>query len=63
MWREEQMGFYSRWILPQVIELTMRQKNFAPFRERTAGAKASLDRFEHSLRQLALPLAQARLSR
>ena len=32
------MGFYSRWILPQVIELTMRQKNFAPFRERTAGA-------------------------
>src|SRR5271167_1937880 len=38
MWREEQMGFYSRWILPQVIELTMRQKNFAPFRERTAGA-------------------------
>ncbi len=32
------MGFYNRWILPQVIELTMRQKNFAPFRERTAGA-------------------------
>ena len=32
------MGFYSRWILPQVIELTMRQKNFIPFRERTAGA-------------------------
>ena len=32
------MGFYSRWILPQVIELTMRQRNFAPFRERTAGA-------------------------
>ena len=22
------MGFYSRWILPQVIELAMRQKNF-----------------------------------
>jgi len=38
MWGEEQMGFYSRWILPQVIELTMRQKNFIPFRERTAGA-------------------------
>src|SRR5258708_735041 len=38
MRREEQMGFYNRWILPQVIELTMRQKNFAPFRERTAGA-------------------------
>jgi ubiquinone/menaquinone biosynthesis C-methylase UbiE len=32
------MGFYNRWILQQVIELTMRQKNFAPFRERTAGA-------------------------
>jgi ubiquinone/menaquinone biosynthesis C-methylase UbiE len=32
------MGFYSRWILPQVIELAMRQKNFLPFRERTAGA-------------------------
>jgi hypothetical protein len=45
-------GFFSRWILPQVIELTMLQKNFAPFRERTAGAKASLDRFEHSLRRL-----------
>ena len=32
------MGFYNRWILPQVIEFTMRQKNFEPFRERTAGA-------------------------
>lgn len=32
------MGFYNRWILPQVIEVSMRQKNFAPFRERTAGA-------------------------
>jgi ubiquinone/menaquinone biosynthesis C-methylase UbiE len=32
------MGLYNRWILPQVIELTMRQKNFVPFRERTAGA-------------------------
>ncbi len=32
------MSFYNRWILPQVIELSMRQKNFAPFRERTAGA-------------------------
>jgi ubiquinone/menaquinone biosynthesis C-methylase UbiE len=32
------MGFYNRWILPQVIEFAMRQKNFAPFRERTAGA-------------------------
>ena len=32
------MGFYNRYILPQVIEMAMRQKNFAPFRERTAGA-------------------------
>ncbi len=32
------MGSYSRWILPQVIELAMRQKNFIPFRQRTAGA-------------------------
>ena len=32
------MGFYNRWILPQVIEVAMRQKNFAPFRQRTAGA-------------------------
>lgn len=32
------MGLYNRWILPKVIELTMRQKNFVPFRERTAGA-------------------------
>jgi len=32
------MGFYRRWILPQVIELTLRQRNFIPFRERTAGA-------------------------
>jgi ubiquinone/menaquinone biosynthesis C-methylase UbiE len=37
MWREERMSFYNRYILPHVIELTMRQKNFAPFRERTAG--------------------------
>ena len=32
------MGFYNRWILPQVIDLAMRQQNFAPFRERAAGA-------------------------
>jgi len=32
------MGFYNRFILPQVLELAMRQKNFVPFRERTAGA-------------------------
>jgi ubiquinone/menaquinone biosynthesis C-methylase UbiE len=31
------MGFYNRFILPQVIELAMRQKNFAPFRERVVG--------------------------
>ncbi len=32
------MGFYNRFILPHVIELTMRQKNFVPFRERVVGA-------------------------
>jgi ubiquinone/menaquinone biosynthesis C-methylase UbiE len=32
------MGLYNRFILPQVIEFTMRQENFAPFRQRTAGA-------------------------
>jgi len=32
------MGFYNRYILPLVIELLMRQKNFTPIRERVAGA-------------------------
>ncbi len=32
------MGFYNRFILPQVLELAMRQENFVPFRQRTAGA-------------------------
>jgi ubiquinone/menaquinone biosynthesis C-methylase UbiE len=32
------VGIYNRFILPQVIELAMRQKNFAPFRERVVGA-------------------------
>jgi ubiquinone/menaquinone biosynthesis C-methylase UbiE len=32
------MGLYSRWILPHVIEMAMRQKDFVPFRNRTAGA-------------------------
>ena len=32
------MGIYNKFILPQVIELAMRQKNFAPFRERVVGA-------------------------
>ena len=32
------MGFYNRFILPQVIELAMRQKTFTPFRERVVGA-------------------------
>lgn len=31
------MGFYSRFILPHVIDLAMSQKNFGPFRERVAG--------------------------
>jgi hypothetical protein len=32
------MGFYNRFILPQVIELALRPKYFWPFRERAAGA-------------------------
>src|SRR5260370_40905717 len=36
--RSRRMGFYNQYVLPHVIELAMRQKNFAPFRERTAGA-------------------------
>jgi hypothetical protein len=32
------MDLYSRFILPQVIELAMGQKTFAPFRERVVGA-------------------------
>jgi ubiquinone/menaquinone biosynthesis C-methylase UbiE len=36
--KETPMGLYNRFILPQVIELAMRQKNFAPFRERVVGA-------------------------
>lgn len=35
---EKCMGIYNRFILPHVIELAMRQKNFAPFRERVVGA-------------------------
>ncbi len=36
--KENSMGLYNRFILPQVIELAMRQKTFAPFRERVVGA-------------------------
>lgn len=32
------MGVYERFILPTVIELAMRRTEFAPFRERAAGA-------------------------
>jgi ubiquinone/menaquinone biosynthesis C-methylase UbiE len=32
------MGVYNRFVLPHVIELAMRQKTFAPFRERVVGA-------------------------
>jgi len=35
---EKCMGIYNRFILQHVIELAMRQKNFAPFRERVVGA-------------------------
>jgi hypothetical protein len=36
--KENSMDLYSRFILPQVIELAMGQKTFAPFRERVVGA-------------------------
>jgi ubiquinone/menaquinone biosynthesis C-methylase UbiE len=32
------MGFYQQWILPALIDLSMRNKQLRPFRERVAGA-------------------------
>ena len=32
------MGLYSKWLLPSVIDLAMRNKRLCPFRERVAGA-------------------------
>ena len=32
------MGFYAEWILPPLIDLSMRNKRLRPYRERTAGA-------------------------
>lgn len=32
------MGFYADWILPPLIDLSMRNKRLRPYRERTAGA-------------------------
>jgi ubiquinone/menaquinone biosynthesis C-methylase UbiE len=32
------MGFYAEWILPSLIDLSMRNKQLRPYRERTAGA-------------------------
>jgi ubiquinone/menaquinone biosynthesis C-methylase UbiE len=32
------MGFYQQWILPALIDLSMRNKRLRPFRERVAGA-------------------------
>jgi ubiquinone/menaquinone biosynthesis C-methylase UbiE len=32
------MGFYAEWILPPLIDLSMRNKQLRPYRERTAGA-------------------------
>jgi ubiquinone/menaquinone biosynthesis C-methylase UbiE len=37
------MGIYNRFILPGVIELAMRQKSFAQFRKRAAGAERVLE--------------------
>jgi hypothetical protein len=32
------MGFYGEWILPPLIDLSMRNKRLRPYRERVAGA-------------------------
>jgi ubiquinone/menaquinone biosynthesis C-methylase UbiE len=32
------MGFYEEWIVPPLIDLSMRNKRLRPYRERTAGA-------------------------
>ena len=32
------MGFFAEWILPALIDLSMRNKQLRPYRERTAGA-------------------------
>jgi ubiquinone/menaquinone biosynthesis C-methylase UbiE len=32
------MGFYTEWILPPLVDLSMRNKRLRPYRERTAGA-------------------------
>jgi hypothetical protein len=32
------MSFYAEWILPPLIDLSMRNKRLRPYRERTAGA-------------------------
>jgi hypothetical protein len=32
------MGFYEKWILPALIELSMRNKRLRPYRQRVAGA-------------------------
>ena len=32
------MGFYEGWILPALIDLSMRNKRLRPYRERVAGA-------------------------
>src|SRR5438067_13575926 len=32
------MGFYAEWILPSLIDLSMRNKRLRPYRERIAGA-------------------------
>ena len=34
------MGFYAEWILPSLIDLSMRNKRLRPYRERTASAAA-----------------------
>src|SRR5262245_19392495 len=36
--RSATMGFYEEWILPALIDLSMRNKRLRPYRERVAGA-------------------------
>src|SRR6266481_989836 len=36
--RKATMGFYEEWILPPLIDLSMRNKRLRPYRERVAGA-------------------------
>src|SRR5258708_28600202 len=36
--RKATMGFYEEWILPALIDLSMRNRRLRPYRQRVAGA-------------------------